>query len=505
MALNVKLDVTLQQKLILTPSLQQAIKLLQLNRIELEQEIRQEILQNPTLEETNSESESNTDIDDNLDLKKSEEKNPETDETPEDINPIDDVEWERYFQNDDINERQNYSYNNSDFVTADNFVKKKNTLSEHLNWQIGLTHTSKADSEILSKLTDYINEDGYLTADDNDISNELGITVKKANDLIDIIQEFDPVGVGARNLKECLLNQLLILRREFINSYKSMGITKEDIDNAERIIDGYLGCFETKDYSAIRKNLNLKDIQIEKALKVISGLEPKPGRQFNPESASYIVPDVYVIEDNGEYIILLNDDGIPKLKLSEFYSNVAKRKIPVSQDAKKFVEQKIHSAIWFIKSIEQRKQTILNVSKQIVEIQKDFFKNGTEGLKPLTLQDIAQQLEIHESTVSRVIHNKYMHTPQGIFEMKFFFHGGLKTDQGGNISTLVIKEIIKNFIHSEKKDKPLNDRAIADLLREKGIEIARRTVAKYREGMNISSCNKRKKEYKRSNLLYRRD
>jgi RNA polymerase sigma-54 factor len=503
MVLNVKLDVSLRQKLVLTPSLQQAIKLLQLNRIELEQEILQELLQNPTLEESNSESEDNNSSEDELDTKKSEEKNPEDDEIQNDttVNPMDDVEWDRYFQNDDINERQNKSYDFSDFVPADNFVNKKNSLNEHLKEQIGLTHLQLEDREIVEKIIEYIDEDGYITLDEISISDELGIPINKVLDLIEVIQELDPAGIGARSLKECLSIQLIVLRREFINSYRSIGIFKEDIDNAEKIIDGYLPFLESKNYAEIRKNLNLDDEQIEKAIKVISGLEPKPGRQFYPESTVYIVPDVFVIEDNGEYIILLNDDGIPKLKLSEFYTNIAKKKITVSHETKKFIDHKINSAVWFIKSIEQRKQTILNVAKKIVEIQKDFFKIGTEGLKPMTLLDISIQLEIHESTVSRVVHNKYMHTPQGIFEMKYFFHRGFKTDHGDNISTVIIKNMIKNLIQSEKQDKPLNDRTIADLFKEKGIEIARRTVAKYRENLNILSCNLRRKEYKRSKIL----
>jgi len=497
MALNIKLDLSLQQKLVLTPALQQAIKLLQLNRVELLQEIHQELLQNPTLEEVVSDADENsTDEEEIL---------PEEEETPGNPNPLKEVEWERYFDYEDAGEKYYRGYDSSEFVFADNFVNKKSSLSEHLLWQVGLTHLSDEDKAIAERIIEYINEDGYIWVDDEDIARDIGISVEKTRDIIEVIQEFDPVGVGARNLRECLLNQIITLRREFIRSYSSMGIVKEDIDNAERIIEGYLDFLETKKYEELGKILNLSEQEIEKAVKVISGLEPKPGRQFNPDSILYIVPDVYVIEDNGEFIVLLNDDGIPRLRLSEFYTNVARQKISVGKEAKKFVEQKINSAVWFIKSIEQRKQTILNVAKQIVRFQREFFEIGIEGLKPLTLQNIAQELDIHESTVSRVVHNKYMHTPQGIFEMKYFFHGGLKTNNGENISSIVIKNTIKNLILSENRDKPLNDRQIADSLREKGIEIARRTVAKYRESLNILSSSQRKKEYKRTKILRRRD
>jgi RNA polymerase sigma-54 factor len=506
MALNLKLDVKLEQKLILTPSLQQAIKLLQLNRLELLHEIHQELIQNPTLEEINSDSDtSSNNIDDEPDFKKSEDViNPEEEDIPDTPNPLEEVEWEKYFQDDDDTEKFNRNYDYSNFVTADNFVNKKSSLTEHLLWQIGLAHISKEDIEIASKMLGFINDDGYLTMSDKDIADEFEISIEKVKNLVDIIQELDPVGVGARSLKECLLNQLITYRREFLNNYKSIGILNIDMDNAERIIEKYLTCLETKNYEPIQKALGLNNEQIEKAFKIIAGLEPKPGRQFNPDSPSYIIPDVFVIEDNDDFIILLNDDGIPKLKLSEFYTSVAKRKINVTQETKKFIDQKISSAIWFIKSIEQRKQTILNVAKQIVEFQKEFFKNGIDGLKPLTLQDVAQNLEIHESTVSRVIHNKYIHTPRGIYEMKYFFHGGLKTQEGENISSVVIKNMIKTLIQSENHEKPINDRAIADSLKKKGISIARRTVGKYRESMNILSCNQRKKEYKRSESLYRR-
>jgi len=508
MALNIKLDVSLQQKLVLTPALQQAIKLLQLNRVELLEEIHQELVQNPTLEETSDDLDGNIDSDDNEDFKRKKEEassDSDSDEQIEISDPIGETEWERYFQNDEIEIRNVKNYDYSEFVFADNFVNKKSSLSEHLLWQLGLTHLSEDDKNLATKIIDFINDDGYLKLEENVIADELEVEIEKIRDLIDVIQEFDPAGICAKDLRECLLNQIIMLRREFIDTYSSIDLSSDDIDNAERITDGYLDLLETRQYSDIRKGLDLNDLQIEKAIKIISGLEPKPGRQFYPESPSYIVPDVYVLEDSGEFIVLLNDDDIPKLKLSEFYRNIAKKKIPVTKETKKFVEQKINSAVWFIKSIEQRKQTILNVAKQIVEFQGDFLRKGITGLKPLTLQDVAGKLDIHESTVSRVVNNKYLHTPQGLYEMKFFFHGGLRTNQGDSVSSVVIKNMIKNLIQQEEQQKPLNDREIADSLKVKGIKIARRTVAKYRESLNILSSNQRKREYKRLKTMYRRD
>jgi RNA polymerase sigma-54 factor len=498
MALDMKLSIGLRQKLVLTPALQQAIRLLQLNRIELLQEIHQELLQNPTLEEVISDQDGNQSSETEKEEKISEENSSSDDEElPDNPNPRDEVEWEKYFQDDDITEREYKNYDYSDFVFADNFVNKKNTLKDHLIWQTGLLHLSNEDEEITQKIIEYIDEDGYLWNTNAELSEDLGLPEQKIQELVDVIQDLDPAGVGARNLKECLLNQIIMLRREFLVNLKYMGIQKSDIDNAEKIIENYLSHLENKNYEIIQNDLQLDSQEIERALKAIQSLEPKPGRLFYPESPSYILPDVFVIEDNEDYIVLLNDDGIPKLRLSDFYTNVAKDRINVSKEAKKFVEQKLHSAMWFIKSIEQRKQTILNVAKQIVENQKEFMKIGLDGLKPMTLHEIANKLAIHESTVSRVVNNKYIHTPRGIYEMKFFFHGGIIADNGVNISTIVIKNMIANLIRTEDPQYPLNDNDIANSLKEKGIEIARRTIAKYRESLNIVSSSQRKKEYNR--------
>ena len=479
-----RLDLRLSQKLIMTPQLQQAIKLLQLSRLELSQALSQEMLENPLLEDEiiadddmiPSESAEKEKKDEYVQENSDVEKEGSADGTDE-FNFI----WEDYY-GDNRNEGRDAGYfpsSQEEMPSYDQTLSKQVDLTEHLLWQLMLSVSDKRDEEIGRMIIGNIDDDGYLRATVDEISSLLNVSNEDIERLIKLIQGFDPIGVCARDLKECLLIQVQQLE------------LKETL--VEDIILNHLEDIEKRNYQKIAKKINVPIDEIAEAIKVIEGLEPKPGRAYSVSEPHYIIPDVFVVKSDEGYLIYLNEDGLPKLRISPFYRRLLRVKRDVPEPTLDYMEKKIKSAIWFMKSIEQRNRTIYKVAESIVKFQREFFDKGIEHLKPLVLRDVAEDISMHESTISRATTNKYMFTPQGIFELKFFFSTGISKGDGNVMSSLSVQQLIKEIVNDEDGKKPLNDQQITERLKVKNINISRRTVAKYRKGMNISATTMRKR------------
>lgn len=479
-----RLDLRLSQKLIMTPQLQQAIKLLQLSRLELSQALSIELLENPLLEDEiiadddmiPSESAEKEKKDDYIQENSDVEKNGSAEGTDE-FNFI----WEDYY-GDNRNEGRDAGYfpsSQEEMPSYDQTLSRPVDLTEHLFWQLRLSTSDNKDEDIGTMIIGNIDDDGYLRATSDELSRLLNVSNEDIERLIKLIQGFDPIGVCARDLKECLLIQVEQLE------------LKETL--VEDIILNHLEDIEKRNYQKIAKKINVPIDEIIKAVKVIEGLEPKPGRAYSVSEPHYIIPDVFVVKSDGDYLIYLNEDGLPKLRISPFYRRLLRAKRDVPEPTLNYMEKKFKSAIWFMKSIEQRNRTIYRVAESIVKFQRGFFDKGIEHLKPLVLRDVAADISMHESTISRATTNKYMFTPQGIFELKYFFSTGISKGDGNVMSSLSVQQMIKEIVNDEDGKRPLNDQEIAERLKAKNINIARRTVAKYRKGMNISATTMRKR------------
>ena len=334
------------------------------------------------------------------------------------------------------------------------------------------------EKQVGSLIIGNLNRDGYLQASVETLSEQSGISIEMVEDVLETMQSFDPVGICARDLRECLLLQAQLLKLE--NSLVT------------DIISDHLKNLENKNYKAICKALKVKIKEVVAAVSVIRALEPKPGRQFNEETPHYIIPDIYVYKSEGNFVIVLNDDGMPKLRVNPFYKQAITRKNEVSTNAKDYIRDKMRSAAWLIRSIHQRQKTIYKVMESILKFQRDFFEKGVVHLKPMVLRDVAEDIGMHESTISRVTTNKYAHTPQGIYELKYFFNSSIKRVHGEDIASASVQAKIKKLIEGENPKKPFSDSKMAEMLKADNIDIARRTVAKYREMMGILSSSKRK-------------
>jgi RNA polymerase sigma-54 factor len=334
------------------------------------------------------------------------------------------------------------------------------------------------EKQVGSLIIGSLNPDGYLQLSVEELSQQSGISIEMVEDVLETMQSFDPVGICARDLRECLLLQAQLL----------------DLENSlvTDIISDHLKNLENKNYKAICKALKVKLKDVIAAVNVIRALEPKPGRQFTEETPHYIIPDIYVDKSEGEFVIVLNDDGMPKLRVNPFYKRAITKKNEVSANAKEYIRDKMRSAAWLIRSIHQRQKTIYKVMESILKFQRDFFEKGVTHLKPMVLRDVAEDIGMHESTISRVTTNKYAHTPQGIYELKYFFNSSIKRVFGEDIASASVQAKIKKIIEGENPKKPYSDSKMAELLKTDNIDIARRTVAKYREMMGILSSSKRK-------------
>jgi len=484
MALELKLAPKLVQQLVITPQLQQAIRLLQLTRLELVDMISQEMKENPLLEE----------VEEGRELAESEtpmaeQEEVETPPVPEVTQEVkgngegaDEFDWENYLENSNLTPFQKSSPSSPDGEerpSFENFLTKRTTLTDHLQWQLQLSHFTDQEHEVGTWIIGNLDEDGYLRISLEDICSETNLPLEVVEKVLRKIQQFDPVGVAARDLKECLLIQLeQMAPRDLL---------------AEKIVSEYLALLKNRNYPAIAKRLGVSLDRVNRAASLISKLDPKPGKAFGGEVIQEIIPDVYVYKVEGDYVIYQNDDGVPRLRVSSLYRNILSSNRVAPEGDRKYIQEKLRSALWLIRSIHQRQRTIYKVTKSIVKFQRDFLDKGIQFLKPLVLRDVAEDIQMHESTISRVTHNKYVHTPQGIYELKFFFNAGITSMQGETLASESVKNLVREIIAKEDPRKPYSDEKLVQILQGMNIHIARRTVSKYREMMKILSSNERRK------------
>ena len=473
MEMRMNLNLKMSQKLVMTPMLQQAIKLLPLARMELAQLIRQEIIENPVLEELLEEENEN-------DQENSqEEKEPNEDLTSDNEQSSDsqdqEIDWDSYFQGNIDQGMSVESYTERPSIESTH--KKEANLADHLMWQLDLSVDSDLDKFIGSCIIGNIQNDGYLCADLKEIAEISQTDEENVLRVLKIIQGFEPAGVAARSLKECLMIQTRTLSDK--NPY------------VEILIENYLERLEDRFLPKVASELKIDLEEVLDALKTIRNLCPKPGLLFSSERVDYVVPDLVVVQTEKGYDVVLNDDGVPSLRISPYYHNLLKT--TKEGQTKEYLEDKYRSALWLIKSIDQRRQTIYKVGKSIVKLQKNFLDDGLSYLEPMVLKDVAKDIEMHESTVSRITTNKYIDTPQGVFELKFFFHSGIKSYMGSAMSSIRVKNMIKEIISEENQSSPLTDDQMVEALMRKNAKIARRTITKYRKELNIPPASKRKK------------
>lgn len=472
----------------MTPQLQQAIRLLQLSSLELQAEI-QEVLETNPLLDVEEEYVFDNDAANQPDDQTSDEPvsqditQLENNDIPEDL-PVD-SKWEDTYDTQPTGIMSTANQSSDLGLDRENQDESSDSLQEHLLWQMRLTPFSDTEQSIATIIIDSITDDGYLKSSVEEIHQSLGegfdeIEYDEIEAVLHRIQHFDPVGVAARDLRECLLIQL--------NLYESQ---IEHVDLLHELIDKHLETLAKRDYAQIKRTLKVSEEQLTELVQSIQLLNPRPGSQIQIENTEYIVPDVYTQRVNGKWLLSLNPDNAPRLQIAEHYAQLINRADNSSENT--YLKNNLQEARWFLKSLQSRNETLLKVTGAIVEKQKDFLNFGEEAMKPLVLADIASKVEMHESTISRVTTRKYLHTPRGIFELKYFFSSHVSTDSGGECSATAIRAIIKKLVAAETPRKPLSDSKIADILGDQGINVARRTIAKYRESLAIPPSNERKR------------
>ena len=482
MAIALRQELRLTQQLVMTPQLQQAIKLLQLSRLELLTTVQQELQENPVLEE-------GLEIDEELPGEISTEA--ETQETPSaeastdhqesreatQAEKIADLDWQNYM---DAYPQTGMSVarDDEDRRSLEATLTRRPTLQAHLEWQIHLSSFSEEEKCAAGWILGNLDDNGYLRSSIEEIARQSGVSESIVETALGKVQELDPPGVAARDLRECLLLQL-----------GSLGL---DDALVCRLVDEHLAALQKRDFRSIARALGVTLEEVAAAAHVIARLEPRPGRAFGGDEPIYITPDIYVHRLNDEFHILLNEDGLPRLRINKLYREVLARDREVAKDTRDYVQDKVRSAMWLIKSIHQRQRTIYKVMQSIIKSQRDFFEHGIAHLRPLNLRDVADDIGMHESTVSRVTTNKYAHTPQGIFELKYFFNPRIKRVDGEAVASASVKDKIRRIIAAEDSRRPLSDQRIAQMLKNGNIDIARRTVTKYREALKILSSTKRR-------------
>ncbi|ENY2361391.1 RNA polymerase factor sigma-54 [Escherichia coli] len=470
------LQLRLSQQLAMTPQLQQAIRLLQLSTPELQQELQQALESNPLLEQIDTHEEIDTretqdsetlDTADALEQK----------EMPEEL-PLD-ASW------DTIYTAGTPSGTSGDYIDDELPVyqgETTQTLQDYLMWQVELTPFSDTDRAIATSIVDAVDETGYLTVPLEDILESMGdeeIDIDEVEAVLKRIQRFDPVGVAAKDLRDCLLIQL-----------SQFDKTTPWLEEARLIISDHLDLLANHDFRTLMRVTRLKEDVLKEAVNLIQSLDPRPGQSIQTGEPEYVIPDVLVRKHNGHWTVELNSDSIPRLQINQHYASMCNN--ARNDGDSQFIRSNLQDAKWLIKSLESRNDTLLRVSRCIVEQQQAFFEQGEEYMKPMVLADIAQAVEMHESTISRVTTQKYLHSPRGIFELKYFFSSHVNTEGGGEASSTAIRALVKKLIAAENPAKPLSDSKLTSLLSEQGIMVARRTVAKYRESLSIPPSNQRK-------------
>ena len=477
MAIQQKLQTRLAQKLILTPSLQQAIKLLPMSTLELADLLNQEVVENPLLEEVPTEELQATETtpaekegQDQADKAKQENK----------TDPWDDADYE-YFFGDYLDDgyKPRAPQEVKELPPIENTLSTSSSLTDHLEWQLSLQTTDDTIREIGEAIVGNLDDDGYLVASVDEIASMGPWPPERVEEALRLIQSFDPIGVAARDLQECLTLQIKHLHLEGTPT--------------EKIVVEHLRLLHNHQMPELARKLGLTIEELKGHVEIIQHLDPKPGSRFNPQPSQYVIPDVYIVKVEDQYVAVLNEDGLPQLRISPTYRRLLdKGATENSDETRAYVKDKFRSALWLIKSVEQRQKTIHKVATSICTFQRDFLDHGIEHLRPLVLRDVANDIGMHESTVSRVVTNKYMHTPQGVFEMKYFFHSGISSSYGDAVSSVTIKNRIKKIIEGEDPKKPLSDSKIVNILQREGLMLARRTIAKYREELKIPTSNQRK-------------
>ena len=461
------LGLNLSQRLVMTPSLLQKIELLTLNRLELSDLLNQELAENPVLEEAIEQPEIEPG-----------ERTEEEKESAKDEDGYEDFDYEYFF-----GEYLSPSYRSrerearSDQPSFDLFLATPSTLSDHLNWQLNLNDVSAEIREIGYFIIGNINEDGYLVVSVEEIVESLHASREKVEEALSVVQSLDPLGIASRTLQECLLIQI-----------RADGL---EGSLAEQLVRDHLPLIQARRFKELVKQVGCSLEEIAEAMETVRSFSPKPGQKHSQTNPIYIQPDVHIYKVDGEYQIALNDDGLPKLRLSRAYRELLQRK-NVSKETKSFVKERFRSAIELLKSVDQRQQTIYRACVVIIDRQRQFLDRGVKYLKPMLIKDVAEELGVHSSTVSRVVSNKHAHTPQGVIELRKFFTSGIESSDGEDLSVVQVKERIKDILANEETDKPFSDQKIAEALNHDGIQITRRTVAKYRDQMHIPGSRQRK-------------
>ena len=477
MAIQQKLQARLSQKLILTPSLQQAIKLLPMSTLELVDLLNQEVVENPLLEEVSAEELQQTD-----EAAKVDKADPEPAPTTEKQDTWDDADYEYFFgEYLDDGYKPRAPQEVKELPPIENTLSTANSLADHLMWQLSLQTDDNLLREIGAAIIGNVDEDGFLVASLEEIAAMGEWPEAEVERVLSLVQKFDPVGVAARNLQECLLLQIRHLGMEGTPS--------------ERIVRDHLKLLQNHQVPELARRLGMSIDELKHHIEIIRHLDPKPGSRYNPSPSQYVIPDVYIAKVEDQYVAMLNEEGLPQLRISPVYRRMLDKNSNNSTETRTYVKEKFRSALWLIKSVDQRQKTIHKVATSIINFQRDFLDQGIEHLRPLVLRDVANDIGMHESTVSRVVNNKYMHTPQGVFEMKYFFHSGIHSSYGESVSSVTIKQRIRKIIENEDSKRPLSDSRIVGMLQDEGLILARRTIAKYREELKIPTSSQRKVLY----------
>jgi RNA polymerase sigma-54 factor len=486
MAISQKLHTKLVQKLILTPSLQQAIKLLPMSTLELADLLNQEMVENPLLEEVPTED--LQPVEQQAQNDKADAEKPAGDKNDQ----WDDADYE-YFFGDYLDDgyKSRAPSEVKELPPIENTLSSAASLSDHLIWQLSMEAENPALADLGEKVREIgdaiignLDDDGYLVASTEEIAAMGDWPVADVERVLQYVQTFDPHGVCARDLQECLWLQLKFLGLEGTPT--------------EKIVTEHLRLLQNHQVPEIARRMAMQIEDLKEHIEIIRNLDPKPGSRYNPQQSQYVIPDVYVVKVEDQYVAMLNEEGLPQLRISPTYRRLLDKNVagtPENNETRAYVKDKFRSALWLIKSVDQRQKTIQKVANSIINFQREFLDHGIEYLRPLVLRDVANDIGMHESTVSRVVNNKYMHTPQGVFELKYFFHSGISSSYGDSVSSVTIKQRIRKIIENEDPRKPLSDSKIVSILQKEGLMLARRTIAKYREELKIPTSNQRKVLY----------